>query len=166
MVYKNLIWRKRGSWKQNYMNTRVIKYRRDWKSSYCIGWPSSKSVQDSRHSGHLKWQCTHNCNWRISNKNIRCMLGAAVVGTKTELFKCFSRLFGTFSLQSEGLAKDHAPFDNRWSNLRWPLHSQNQTIIQQCYIGSPRLKKAKMVLSTGKVMATVYWDSQEIIFID
>ena len=50
-------------------------------------------------------------------------------------------------------------------NETW-IHWYTPETKEQSLPGERALKKAKYVLSVGKVMATVFWDSQGVIYID
>ncbi|XP_039303461.1 histone-lysine N-methyltransferase SETMAR-like [Solenopsis invicta] len=54
--------------------------------------------------------------------------------------------------------------DETWVHYH-TLETKQQS-KQWIAVGEPTPKKAKVVLSAGKVMATVFWDSRGIIFID
>lgn len=104
----------------------------DEPSVYGIARPSSKIRRGTRLELGMKLYPTH---W------VQLFVGHIRVKTK-----CFPRTFGTFSTQSQG---SFALFLNRRWNLDPPLHSRNQEKF------SPPLKKAKQILLTGKIMATV-----------
>jgi len=47
------------------------------------------------------------------------------------------------------------------------VHTRDQGTVEIVdFAGEPAPKKAKTVLSAGKVMATVFWYSQGVIYID
>jgi len=47
------------------------------------------------------------------------------------------------------------------------VHTRDQGTVETVdFTGEPAPKKAKTVPSAGKVMATVFWDSQGVIYID
>jgi histone-lysine N-methyltransferase SETMAR len=54
--------------------------------------------------------------------------------------------------------------DETWVHHHTPETKQQS--MQWIAVGEPAPKKAKVVLSAGKVMATVFWDSRGIILID
>jgi len=54
--------------------------------------------------------------------------------------------------------------DETW--IHWYTPETNEQSKQWTSLGEPAPKKAKTVPSAGKVMATVFWDSQGVIYID
>ena len=54
--------------------------------------------------------------------------------------------------------------DETW--IHWYTSETKEQSKQWTLPGEPALKKAKTVPSAGKVMATIFWDSQDMIFID
>lgn len=54
--------------------------------------------------------------------------------------------------------------DETWIHYYTPETKEVKTV--DCEGDEPALKKAKMVLSAGKMMAIVFWDNHEIVFID
>ncbi|MCP6559131.1 hypothetical protein NL501_28330, partial [Klebsiella pneumoniae] len=54
--------------------------------------------------------------------------------------------------------------DETW--IHYYTHETKEQSKQWVIKGESAPKKAKTILSAGKVMATVFWDSQGILFID
>jgi len=54
--------------------------------------------------------------------------------------------------------------DETW--IHWYTPETKEQSKQWTSPGEPALKKARTVPSAGKVMATVFWDSQGVIYID
>ena len=54
--------------------------------------------------------------------------------------------------------------DETW--IHWYTPKTKEQLKQWTLLGECAPKKVKTVISTGKVMATVFWDSQGVIYID
>ena len=72
--------------------------------------------------------------------------------------------FGMFQRNSKEFLRHYVTFDETWIYYHAP-ETKNQSKMWTGP-GESAPKKAKTVLSAGKVMATIFWDSHDIISID
>ena len=54
--------------------------------------------------------------------------------------------------------------DETWVHYFMPEGERSS--MQWCYPESPKPKRAKTTFSAGKVMATIFWDSKGVLYVD
>ena len=69
-----------------------------------------------------------------------------------------------FKKNSKEFLRRFMTVDETW--IHWYTPETKKQLKQWTSPGKRAPKKAKTVLSAGKVMATVFWDSQSMIYID
>ena len=76
----------------------------------------------------------------------------------------YSALLKRFRSQEDGFLSRLVTVDETWVHYYEP--ENNAQSRQSVGPGSPRPKKFKTQLSAGKVMATAFWDAQDVIMLD
>jgi len=54
--------------------------------------------------------------------------------------------------------------DETWVHYVTPKSKRSS--MQWHHAGSPKPKKSKTMFSAGKVMATIFWDSEDVLYVD
>ena len=114
----------------------------------------------------IRKQCIHPFAWTFINKKAVFNVGAVFAHSqsKTTMRWWFRTLFATVSMQQKGVFCKYVTMDETWIHHFTP--ESNWLSAEWTAAGKSCPKWPKMQTSAGKVLASVFWDVQGILFIN
>ena len=115
---------------------------------------------------HQWWECGNNPQTTPSIiQSVRPMDPAFIDGRTQEYTTASGAIIVVAVRAGRGLFLDSImPTDGTWVHYFTP--ESKRSSMQWRHAGSPKPKKAKTTFSAGKVMATIFWDSKGVLYMD
>ena len=130
------------------------------------GWSKSHTETDSQPCGHLSGASAFHSDWYFRNAQVsaRWVPKLLTADQKRQRENMSRENLRLFEVDPDTFLKRFVTMDETWVHHFEPESKQQSK--QWKHVTSPTPKKAKSVPSAGKVMASVFWDSEGVIMVD
>ncbi|UYV61605.1 hypothetical protein LAZ67_1005515 [Cordylochernes scorpioides] len=144
------------------------RWNRKHRQDTCFGYVGQKndSSSDRRDLGYYKNNSGSDCERTLGPQDAFCPLGSQTFDSRLKGCKekvVFGQL-ALFEANPEEFVSRFVTMDETWAHHFTPESKQQS--MQLRHSGSPPPKKAKPVPSAGKVMVSVFWDSEGVLLLD
>ena len=125
-----------------------------------------KCEWDSRGVEDMRRQCIHHFAWTFFNEKAVFKVGAMFANSqsKATMYRWFRALFATVSMQQKMFLHKYVTMDETCIH-HFTLESNWQS-TEWTAAGESHPKWQKMQISAGKVLASIFWDVQGILFLN
>jgi len=140
--------------------------RNHWSAPYGIGWPADESAWNCWDYRYFKRMCRIYFAWRIGYEKALRKMGAALAHSRSKmhLHEDLWTVLGAFQQNKTDFVCQFINMDETWIHHYTPESKQHSKQWTKAGCSAP--KKTKSAPSAGKVMASVFWDAEGILFVD